>query len=267
VLSALELEADADRIVQIVPSPVALLPFCTIVPTSSLQIPTVTNESQIDDADFAEDGQNLPGLTGAGAGGWTVDYLEAKRVGRNIPVPLEVLDDAGQAEAIVDRLITQNFRRRLETLAVTGNITNLTGVTNTAGVATISASGSNLVDPLAAAVADISSAGFYGPYVIAAHPLTLEAIWTQKDSADNYLRVRSALPMVQSWAPAPGLSTGTAVVGDFSELLIYLQGAFTIAITQAYLDFLSRGMALVKGVQRAAIWVKSPGAFTIITNL
>jgi len=269
IMSALQLEEDAPRIVQVVPTPVALLPLCTIVPTSSTQIPTVVDDVQVENAAYAPDGQNLPGLDGSSSGKWTVNYLEAVRVGRVIPVPLAVLEDAGQAEAIVDKLITQNWQRAVEMYALVGPGTNanLTGVAETDDVPTIDATSTNLIDPIAQAVEDIQSGGFYGSHVVTANPITLKAIWGQKDLDNNYLRIRSALPTIGAWVPAPSLPVGTAVAGDFSELLVYLQGTFTVSITQGYEDFLSRNMAAVMGVQRAAIWVRNPTAFAIIENL
>jgi HK97 family phage major capsid protein len=267
VTSMLELEADADRIVQVRPTPTALLPLCTLVPTTSVQIPTVVESSQVDDAGYAPDGSNLPGLTGASAGEWAVDYLEAPRVGRIIPVPLQVLDDAGQAEAVIDKLVTQNWRRAVENYVVAGNVANLTGITNTSGIGSVDATSTNLIDALASGVADVQAGGFYGPHAVVANPSTLKAIWTQKDSSNNYLHRNQALPTVANWVPAPGVPADTAIVCGPAQILVYLQGSFTVSITQAYLDFLARAMAAVKGEQRAAIWIRNPDAFVVVENL
>lgn len=268
VVSALQMEADAPRVVQVRPTPVAFLPLCTLVPSASVQIPTVTESSQVEDAAFAPDGLNLPGIEGGTTGEWQVDYLEAVRVGRIIPVPLAVLEDAGQAEAVIDKLVTQNWRRAVESYVVAGSVSpNLVGITNTQDVVTVDATGELAPDALAQGVSDVQSGGFYGPHAVVASPATLKGIWTQKDSAGNYLRLRSALPTVTAWVPAPGVPANTAIVCDPTEILVYVVGTFEISITQAYLDFLARNMAAVMGVPRAAIWVRNPDAFAVVENL
>ncbi|HXP32566.1 MAG TPA: phage major capsid protein, partial [Acidimicrobiales bacterium] len=197
-MSALELMTDAERIVQVRPTPVSLLPLVTIVPTSTVQIPTIPESLQVEDASYTPDAQNLPGLgpdvDGSNIAGWSVDYLEAVRVGRIIPVPLAILEDAGQAEATIDRLISQNWARAIEGYLVAGNVTNLVGITQTAGVQGFTV-GSPLseFDSLAAGVAAVMSGGFYGPHVVAASPNTLKDLFTLRDNFGNYLRWRSAL--------------------------------------------------------------------------
>ena len=101
---------------------------------------------------------------------------------RNFPVPQEVLADEGQAQAIVDRLISQNWARAVESYIVAGNPSltgtgSLTGITQIAEVASGDASSyANGVDAIAAGVESIQTGGWYGPHVVAAAPSTLDRI-------------------------------------------------------------------------------------------
>jgi len=226
-MSALELMTDAERIVQVRPTPVSLLPLVTIVPTSTVQIPTIPESLQVEDASYTPDAQNLPGLgpdvDGSNIAGWSVDYLEAVRVGRIIPVPISILQDAGQAEATIDRLISQNWARAIEGYLVAGNVTNLVGITNTAGVPGISVGSLTAIDALAAGVAAVMSGGFYGPHIVAASPITLRTSSPSRTTTTTTCAAtkrsppwpptcpRRACPMARpSWAiPASSCCTST----------------------------------------------------------
>jgi len=266
--SLLELMDDAPRQIQVRPTPTALLQLVTIVPTDTVRIPTVPESFQVEDAAAVPDAVNLPGLSGGDIADFTVDNLEAVRVGRVVPVALDVLQDVGQAEATIDRLISQNWARAIEGYVVAGpsSNANLTGIINTPGVAEFSVGSATAIDTIALAVAAVSTAGFYGPHAVVAHPLTLERIFTLKDTADQYLRRHEALPTVAAYVPAPGVPDGTVIVCDPTEVLLYLMGQFSVLVSQGFLDFLSRNLALVKGEQRAACWIRNPGAFVIGTG-
>jgi len=271
-MSALELMTDAERIVEVRPTPVSLLPLVTIVPTSTVQIPTIPESLQVEDASYTPDAQNLPGLgpdvDGSNVAEWSVVYLEAVRVGRIIPVPLTILQDAGQAEATIDRLISQNWARAIEGYLVAGNVTNLVGIINTVGVSGLTV-GSPLseFDSLGAGVAAVQSGGFYGPHVVAASARTLEKLFTLRDNFANYLRRDLALPTVAAYVPTPGLPDGTAIVCDPRELILYLMGSFDILLSQGFSDFLTRNLVAVRGEQRAAIWVRNPEAFVTVDGI
>lgn len=265
--SELALEPDAPRIIQTVPVPAALLSLCTIVPTDTVNIPTVPESLQIEDAGYAADATNLPGLLADyDVASFSVDMLEAVRVGRVIPVPLAVLTDEGQAEAVINRLLSMNWAWAVENYVIQGGVANLMGITNTAGVTTMPA-GSAPIDALATAAASVTADGWYGPHAVIGNPFTLYELFTLKDSTGNYLRRHEALPTVGAWVPAPGMTPGSVIVCDPSEVDVYLQGSFSVAVNQGYLDFMARGMALVSGMQRAAIWVKNPGAFVVVDEL
>jgi len=227
---------------------------------------------QVEDASYAPDAMNLPGIAelevGGSIAGWSVNYLEAVRVGRIIPVPISILQDAGQAEASIDRLITQNWARAVENYIVAGTFANLIGIVNTPGVPTLPV-GSPLseFDSIAAGVAGVQSAGWYGPHAVAASPNTLEKLFTLRDNFGNYLRWRSALPTVAAWVPTPGLPDGTAVICDPREVILYLMGTFDILLSQGFADFLTRNLVAVRGEQRAAIWIRNPEAFVIIDSI
>jgi len=268
ITSALQLEPDAPRLVQTRPWPVALLPLCNLTPVASVNVPVVPEAFQVDIAGFAADGQNLPGLVGADTASFSVDYFETLRVGGLVPVPMSVLEDSSLAEATIDRLVTGSWRRAVENLAIAGNTApSLVGIMNTTGVPLVDGSGLAPPDALADGVALVQGAGWYGPLCVVASPTTLKTIFTTKDDDHNYLRVRSALPAVGAWLPAPGVPDGSALVLDPSELVVFLYAAFTISITQAYEDFLARNMAAVKGEQRVAVWLRNPGAAVVVENL
>ena len=261
----------AERIVQVRPTPTAFLEMCTIVPTDTVQIPVVPESFQIEEAGYAPDGTNLPGFDGldstADIAAWSVNYLEAVRVGRMVyPVPLTLLQDAGQAQAVVDRLITQNWSRTVENYIVAGSSPNLVGIMNTPGIVTSSAEGTP-VDALASAVAAVASGGFYGPHAVVGAPRTLERVWTAQDSTGNYLRLHTALPTVGAWVFAPGLPDGLVIVGDPLEVVVYLQGTFGVLVSQNVGDAFARGVSALKGEQRAAVWVRNPDAFNVVTGL
>ena len=271
--SPLELFADVQRTIQVRPTPTALLPLCTTVPVDTPQIPIVSEQAQIEDAAYAPDATNLPGISGTDTATFTFDRMEAKRIGRNFPVPQEVLADEGQTQMIVDRLISANWARAVESYVVAGNpsITgtdSFIGITSANGVVSAdSSSYENGIDALAAGVESIETGGWYGPHVVAAAPSTLERLFTLKDTAGNYLHRDKALPTVAAWAPTPGLPDGTAVVLDPAEIYVFLFGTFAIDVDGSYGDYFSRGLTLVQGVQRVAIWVRSPDANFIVTGL
>lgn len=267
--SALSMLPDAQREIQVRPTPTALLPLVTIVPVGyEMQIPTVPEAFQLEDAAAVPDATNLPGLDDSpDVASFDVAYLEAMRVGRIIPLPLQVLQDSGQAEVIVDRLITQNYRRALEGYIAVGDFSPaLVGITNTFGVVHTSAGGTP-IDDLADAVEAVVAGGFYGPHAVVGAPTTLKALFTKKDTTGNYLRRDLALPTVSAWVPAPAMPSGTVVVCDPAEVLLYLVGDFIISISQGYADFFSRALAAVKGEQRAAIWIRNPGAFRVVDSI
>jgi hypothetical protein len=272
--SALQLYADAPRMVQERPVPAVLLPMMTIVPTSSPQIPVVPEPVQLDDAAWAADGTNLPG-TGdvfapdpSPAATFTVGHLEATRVGRLIKVPLPVLQDPGLAEGVIDRLIARTWARAVEFYALAGNDNaNLLGVTDTPGVATLTYSTGTRAESVATALAEVSDNGFIGPLVLACDRRTRNKIWLEKNTAgDDFLRVTEAVGPV-TWVPTRAVPTGTAVVLDPVEVVVYVKDGLLVEVSQSVADFLASNMAAVKGEARIATWFRNEGAAVIVDGL
>jgi len=263
---------DIERQVQVLPQPTSLLPFCTMIPGTSPFVPVVPEQGVLGVADFADDGQPLPSANSEPT--WSVELFEAGRVGRVIRVPLESLQDAGQAEATINRLLTQDFREALERKVIDGNdfhvVSNrpaLIGVKNTSGVAFVNASLVSVVTALTSAVAEIQAMGYYGPHIVTASPETLRRILGETlDSTGNSMRWRELLPTVAGWIPTRRLEDGTAVVGQFSEVQVFLTGSFTVELRQVD-DDVSRGTVHIGGWQRIAVWVRGAGAFQVIEDI
>ena len=73
------------------------------------------------------------------------------------------------------------------------------------------------------------------------------------------------------WGMAPVVSTlaasGTSVVGDFSQVVLYVREGIVVAASDSHSDFFLKGLVAVKAEGRYASVLLQPKAFCKVTGL
>lgn len=254
----------------VVPIPqrrVRLLDVISIDSTDSDTIEYVRETTHTDAADGTPYGTALP----ESAYGYTKDNTTVVRVGHWVPATKGALADAGQMRGIIDRNLMQGQTREIERQVWNGGGGNdLTGflgqVTNT------QARGSDSYhDAFHKSITKLRLLEIDDPTAFVINPTDYETIVLEKDNANNYINRRGVTEINSLWGMTPVVTTlaasGTAVVGDYSQIVLYVREGVVVAASDSHSDFFLKGLVAVKAEGRYASVVLQKRAFCKVTGL
>ena len=93
----------------------------------------------------------------------------------------------------------------------------------------------------------------------------------EKDNDDNYINRRGVTEINSLWGMTPVVTTlaasGTAVVGDYSQIVLYVREGVVVAASDSHSDFFLKGLVAVKAEGRYASVVLQSRAFCKVTGL
>ncbi len=200
---------------------------------------------------------------------WTRADLTLIRYGTGLPLPADVLADAGQTSAFIDQRVLDALRFSLERDILTGsglrdaNQEVPLGITATTGVPTQPRGTDVQRVAVSKAIATVQKAETTGPIVVAIHPDAWQVI--RDDTGFDI----ASFPEVAAWIPTPGLAAGTAVVGDFaSGGVLYLgEDGLTVVVASEHADMWLKGQVMVRAQAHLEFRVVQKTAFVVVTGL
>jgi HK97 family phage major capsid protein len=206
--------------------------------------------------------------------GFTKQNTTTKRLPHFVPATKGVLNDAGQLRTLIDSrlMLGLNLRAELQVLNGDGTGENFKGITATAGIGTQAKSTDTRVDAVHKAVTNVRlNYLFNDPSVIGLHPTDYESIVLEKDADGNYTHGRPISELNTLWGMTPVVSPvftqGTALVGDYTQAIMWLRAGIAISASDSHNDFFIKGLVAVLAELRAAFAVLQPAAFCKVTGL
>lgn len=254
----------------VVPIPqrrVRLLDVISIDSTDSDTIEYVRETTHTDAAAGTPYGTALP----ESAYGYTKDNTTVVRVGHWVPATKGALADAGQMRGIIDRNLMQGQTRVLESQVWNGGGGN--DLTGFLGQITQSQarSSDSYHDAFHKSITKIRLQELDDPSAFMINPSDYEKIVLEKDLDNNYINHRGVNEINTLWGMAPVVSTlaasGTSVVGDFSQVVLYVREGIVVAASDSHSDFFLKGLVAVKAEGRYASVLLQPKAFCKVTGL
>lgn len=190
------------------------------------------------------------------------------------------LADAGQLRAIIDQLLTGGIQLRLEQQLVNGNGTapNLRGVLNTSGIGNIATGGGGSISDRVQKGTTLIRLGFFEPNAVLIHPSDWETVRLSRDDSGasagtgGYLYGPPSLGGATTmWGlqviPSPVIAAGTVLVGDFSQLMLWVREGVEVLASDSHADFFVRNLVAVLAEGRFASGIPYPGAFTKVATV
>lgn len=206
--------------------------------------------------------------------GWTKQSTTVKRLPHFIPVTKGAMADSAQLTTLLQSNLMGGLRRRLESQLVVGDGTgeNLTGFTTVAGVGSIARGATTRFDAAHQAITNVRLNLFDEPEEICLHPTDFETILLEKDANGNYVHGRAAAEgSIQTiWGLTPVVSAvfpqGTAWVGDFDYLYLWLREGISLAASDSHSTFFIQGLVALLAELRAGAALIQPKALCKVTG-
>lgn len=257
----------------IVPTPVRRISVLDVITIGTTDSDTVewTKETTTTDA-AAETAYGT--AASEAAYGWTKQSTTVKRIPHFVPATKGSLADSGQLRTLLTSRLQRGVNLRVETQVVAGDGTgdNLTGIKVVSGTGSIALGSDTRFDAVHKAITNVRTNAYTEPGVIGLHPSDYEDLVLEKDADGNYVHGRSAseASVTTVWGLVPVVSTvfstGTAVVGDYSEAVLWLRDGVSVAMSDSHSDFFTKGLVAILAEARAAFAVLQPKAFCKITG-
>lgn len=267
----------SDRLSAVVGIPLRRVRFLDLISIDTTDSDTIEYARETTHTDAAAGtafGTALP----ESAYGFTKDSTTVKRVGHWVPATKGALADAGQLRGILNRNLLGGYGRELERQVWTGSGSGeeLLGFLNNYGGST-QAVGSETYGKYTIAfhkaltlirLQEIENE----PSAMVIHPAAWEKIVLEQDSQGNFLLGRNANGDIPSlWGMVPVITTlaasGTAVLGDWSQVVLWVREGVTVSASDSHSDFFLKGLVAVKAEGRNATAVMQKKAFCKVTGL
>ena len=111
----------------------------------------------------------------------------------------------------------------------------------------------------------------YEPNAFVITPQDYENLVLEKDLDGNYLNHRGVTEIPTLWGLTPVVTnlaaSGTALVGDFSQAILWLREGVTVSMSDQHSDFFLKGLVAIKSEGRVAFDVMQEAAFVKVTGL
>jgi HK97 family phage major capsid protein len=204
---------------------------------------------------------------------FSVVTANVRTIAHWIPATKRALADAGQLRTMIDSQLRDGVRRRLEAQVIAGDGVgeNLTGILNTAGIGAQARGSDSDLDAIHKAITLVRLA-YIEPTAVGMHPNSWQAIRLAKNANGDYLMgPPNMIGDRQVWGlPAhttANYPANTALVGDFTEAVLWVREGITVTASDSHADFFIRNMVALLAEGRYAFGVPRPGAFSKVTGL
>jgi HK97 family phage major capsid protein len=198
-----------------------------------------------------------------------------KTIAHWIPMTKRAAADAPQVRTLVDTFLRYGLEEELEDQMLSGAGTgeNFTGITATSGIQTVGSAGTD-IDAIVDAIAAVRFTGRRRPNGLVINPSDWYStgFLTAKDSAGNYLigDPRASIDQLNSlWGlrvvVTDALTAGTALVGDFSQAVLWEREGVSLLVSDQHADYFTRNLLAILAEMRAAFGVLDPQAFCTVT--
>jgi HK97 family phage major capsid protein len=204
---------------------------------------------------------------------FVVENTPLRMIAHWIPATRQALADMPMLRGIVDDELVEGVRRRVNTQILSGDgiAPNLTGILTTVGIGTQPIGADTRPDAVFKAITTIRTA-FFEPTAIVMHPSDWQDFRLTKDTTNNYL-----------FGPVYGvgedtlwglrvvidttITAGTALVGDFSQAVLYVRDGVSVLTSDSHSDFFVRNMIVILAEGRYGFAVERPTAFATVTGI
>lgn len=205
----------------------------------------------------------------------TVENTTLQNIAHWIPATRQSLQDMPQLQGMVDELLPDGVRRRVNSQVINGDAVapNLRGILNTAGIGTQALGADTRLDAIFKAITTIRLA-FGEPNAILMHPSDWQDIALLKDSQGYYMagspwsgdlaqgRIFGLRVIVDT-----NIAAGTALVGDYASVVLYVNGGIAVYTTDSHSDFFIRNIIVFLAEGRFGVAVPRPSWFVQVTGI
>lgn len=208
--------------------------------------------------------------------------LKPKTLACIIPISVELLEDSANAASIIEGIIASSMGLKLDqaVLVGSGEGAEPLGVANTSGVGVAQSSVGTPDDyaELTTAVKNILVANYTGDISSLAwlsHPVNFATYDALADTTGQPLESTRWAAQLQKLSTT-SLSTGTMIVGDFSQVLVGMRTGLTIRVLDSgnvldasgdEINAASQLMKLIVCHMRADVAVMRPSWFDVLTGV
>lgn len=281
-----------DRLPGIMPllqAPIQIVNLITVGATDANVIEWVRMSAVANNAAEVNEATATTGVSGTKPeSGMTfvIDSTQVRTIAHWMPATKQALQDMPQLQTLVDSVLIDGVARRLNSEVLNGDgvAPNLRGILATPGISTLARGGAGSVGATEANVDAIYRAittarlGFFEPSAVVMNPINWQKIRLSRDDAGaaagtgNYLFGPPSVPGADTlWGLRvvldTGMALGTALVGDFSQAILYVRDGVSVIATDSHSDFFVRNMIAILAEGRYALAVPRPQAFVTVTAL
>jgi HK97 family phage major capsid protein len=197
-----------------------------------------------------------------------------KTIAHWIPITKRAASDASQVRTLVDNFLRYGLEEELEDQMLSGAGTgeNFTGILSSSPQ-TVGSAGTD-IDAVVDAIAAVRVTGRLKPNALVINPSDWYStgFLTAKDTAGNYLigDPRASIDQLNTlWGlrvvVTEGLAANTALVGDFTQAVLWEREGVSLMVSDQHSDFFTRNLLAILAEMRAAFGVLDPQAFCTIT--
>lgn len=182
----------------------------------------------------------------------------------------QALSDFGQLRTLIDSFLLSGMRDKLDSYVLSGTGTGEPQGILTAAAANTQAFTTDIVTSIRKGITYLANKGVR-PNAVVMNPANSEALDLLQSSAGVYYfgggpsGAPTAAPV---WGlrrvDDPKMTSGFALVGDFSKAVLWDREQASITATDSHADFFIRNLVAVLGEMRAAFATIQPDAFCIV---
>lgn len=250
---------------------VRLLDLITMAETDSDTIEWTQETTRTDAAAETDYGTALPEATYV----WTPQTSSVKRIGHHVTASKGNLADQAQFRSILNNRLTSGVRLRVENqiLAGDGVGSNLTGITNTAGIATVAKGADTIPDAIHKGMTVVRIALEDDINAVGVHPNDYQDLVLAKGSDGQYLHHQGwqdGTPRT-IWGYPAIVSTvfteGTAMPANWKGATYWSRLGIQVAASDSHADYFLKGLVAILAETRGAVTVDQPRAFVTVTGI
>lgn len=202
------------------------------------------------------------------------ESVTVKTIAHWIPATKRVLADIAQLRSIIDAFLREGLRQQLAYQILNGDGTgeNFLGILATPGLGGPVAAGTDALAAIRRARTLVQYIGRATPNAILMNPVNWEALDTlQMQTGQFFFGGPMSMGTARLWGlpviEDEAIPVGTALVGDFRQVILWNRQQATISATDSHADFFIRNLVAILGELRAAFAVMQPGAIVRVTGL
>lgn len=186
-----------------------------------------------------------------------------------LPVSNRALADAGQLGGLVDAFLRSGILEAVEDEIVSGDGTGETieGILEVSGTQSV-AFDTDIITTIRKGITAVRSVGnARGTLAVVMNPEDMEALDLLNDSGTFYFGGPASAVTPTVWGIARIASTampvGQAVVGEWSQAVLFERAPITVALHPQHSDFATKGLTAVVASWRGTFGVQQPAKFAV----